>query len=335
MSNLLKADIGVEDIMSQNEELDKTAFAKKVTYDAKNYLDTKLSKGQTEKTLVIRLLPFSPEGGSPFHKIYMHTVRVNKEFAASGWKIFACPKHNGHNKPCPFCELQEQTKALMENEHDEAKKKQYSSIEFANRAREFWVVRCIDRAREEDGVKFWVFPHSKKNDGIYNKIFNIFKRRSEQAIKRGKQMNIFSLENGKDLEVTITKDSNGKNVYTIVDSDEISPLSTNIDLANEWISDEKKWDDVYTIKDYNYLSVILEGKVPFFDKEKGCYVAKKDIAEYLAEKQEKEDAAISEFEQSLPQSVKNIENGFVEDIAETIQQEEKATANDDDEDLPF
>lgn len=333
MSTIFKADIDLDEVLAQSEQEKKSTFTKKkVEYDAKHYLDTILPNGVQEKSLTVRLLPFSPEGGLPFHKIWVHTVRVNKEFASSGWKQFICPNHNGYGKPCPFCEMQEKTKELLKNETDEAKRKQLSNIEFANRAREFWVVRCIDRDHEEDGVKFWTFPHSKKNDGIYDKIMNVCRKRKESAERKGKIMNIFSLENGKDLEITIRKDSNGKNVYNIVDSDETSPLSEDVELANSWIENTMKWDDVYVIKPYDFLSIALEMKIPIYDKEQGCYVAKKNFEEYIAEKKAKENDANEVFEEEKPDSVKSFEEKIATKESNGYNSQQVI---DDDDDLPF
>lgn len=324
-NSTFKADIGTDEILAQNEQETRKPLIKKVQYDVRHYLDTMLPDGVDEKSLTIRLLPFSPEGGVPFHKIWIHTVRVNKEFSKSGWKQFVCPKHNGFSDKCPYCESQEAIRKEMENEKDEIKRKRLSDMEFKNRAREFWVVRCIDRDHEEDGVKFWTFPHSRKNDGIYDKILNIFKKRKESAEKKGKTMNIFSLENGKDLEVTIKKDTNGKSVYSIVDSDETSPLSENIELANKWIEDPVKWNEVYTVKPYELMEIAMSGRVPFYDKEQGKYVAKMSLEEYREQQMAKEANAEAKFESEIPQEAKEIEKVA---ISQTV-------SADDEDDLPF
>ena len=306
---LFSTEIGTDAIMAQYEEESKRNLPqkKKVNYDPKHYLDTIMKKGELEKSLTIRLLPFSKTEPLPFHKIYMHSVRVNKEFAASGWKLLVCPKHNGFSDQCPFCQLQERTRDMMFAEKDENKRKQMSNIEFANRAREFWVVRCIDRDKEEDGVKFWTFPHSRKNDGIYDKIMNIFNKRKLEAEKRGREMNIFSLENGKDLEITIKKDANNKSVYTIIDCGEATPLTEDVELGNSWINDPVEWTDVYSAKPYDYLELVLQMKVPIFDKESGHYVAKDSYTDYMQKKLEKQSQASEEFDWNKPQELREIE----------------------------
>ena len=57
--------------------------------------------------------------------------------------------------------------------------KRYGDIEFLNKVKEMWIVRCIERDHEEDGVKFWLFNSSKKKDGVYDKIMNLAKIRAQ------------------------------------------------------------------------------------------------------------------------------------------------------------
>ena len=131
---LFSTEIGTDAIMAQYEEESKRNLPqkKKVNYDPKHYLDTIMKKGEVEKSLTIRLLPFSKTEPLPFHKIYMHSVRVNKEFAASGWKLLVCPKHNGFSDQCPFCQLQERTRDMMFAEKDENKRVKKKQRNYTN-----------------------------------------------------------------------------------------------------------------------------------------------------------------------------------------------------------
>ena len=312
METILKADIGTDEILSQNEQ---ETMEKKIpiTFDERNYLQATLKPGEDEKNITIRLLPFSTEGGTPFKKVHMHVIKVNKEIATSGWKRYVCASHNGYDRPCPFCEISEQAYKLKNTELDPIKKDKYDKIAYANRAKEFWVVRCIERGHEEDGPKFWLFPHSKKHDGVYDKIINIFKRRSESAKQKGKECNIFSLTEGKDLEITLSRTSDNKRATAIVDSDEKTPLSENIDLANKWIEDAKKWDDVFKVKPYDYMKIVLNGKVPIYDKDKKCYVEKLSSEEFQEQKEKEQN----------------------DQVAKTPDEFATQSDNEDNEDLPF
>lgn len=270
--DLNNVNITPEVVLAQKAQ--ETVQPKKVVnkFDIKNYLQARLSDEETTKTITIRLLPFSPEGGSPFFKVHMHQVRVNKEVSPSGWKTFPCPIKNDLGTSCPYCETSAEAKKLKGTSVLEQEKKKYSDIEFANRAREMWIVRCIERGHEEDGVKFWLFSNSKKGDGVYDKIYNIFQQRYNKAAEQGKYNNIFDLNEGKDLLITLTRDTNGKTVINVTDDDEKTPLSSDYDKAASWVNDTKKWNEVYTIKPYDYMSIVMCGGVPVFDKEKGCYV---------------------------------------------------------------
>lgn len=278
MDNNFNVNIDAEAVISQNERETFSFNKQKTEFNPKNYLNARLANGETSKKLKIRLLPFSPEGGSPFQKVFVHTVRINREDGQS-WRTFVCPTHNHKGERCPFCETAQQAKELRFKASNEAEKKKYGDVEFANRAKEAWVVRCIERGHEEDGVKFWLFNASRKKDGAYDKIINLFNERWEEAKQSGKTYNIFDLNNGKDLTITLSKDSNNKTVIQVTDASLMTPLSENYDQAKAWIEDKKKWDDVYTVKSYDYMAIVIQGGIPFFDKEQNKYVNKTELLE--------------------------------------------------------
>ena len=301
MSNF-NVNITIDSILEQQEQESKPKFVRN-TFDVKNYLQARLGKSETTKTLIIRLLPFSPEGGSPFKKVHFHNVRVNEKVSASGWKQFPCPVNNGLGEKCPFCETAKQARELKKSALTEAEKNKYNEIEMANTSREMWIVRCIERGHEEDGVKFWLFTNSKKGDGVYDKIMTIFKNRYLKGKEQGKYNNIFDLNEGKDLYVTLTKDSNGRTVTNISDDDEKTPLSTNYELAEKWLHDTKKWNEVYTVKPYDYMSIIVQGGKPVFSKEHGTYVDKDELDK---ENEAEIDANLTKSDIDLSVAPKNI-----------------------------
>lgn len=284
--------IDAEAVMRQYEEEQTTPIkSRKTVFDTKNYLNARLGEKQESKTLTIRLLPFSPEGGSPFYKVHMHTVRVNREVSASGWKTFVCPtKNKKDGKPmgdrCPFCELSSKARELKFKSLDEPTKKKYGDIEFLNRVKEMWIVRCIERGHEEDGVKFWLFSSSKKKDGVYDKIMNLANQRAASAAKKGNKYSIFDLNNGMDLIITLTRTSDNKTSIQVIDEGMPSPLTEDFELGMKWINDEKKWDEVYTVKPYDYMEIIASGGVPFYNKEIGKYLDKEESEKIKSEAEE-------------------------------------------------
>ena len=330
--------IDAEAVKTQYEQEQKTFTPKKTQFNEKNYLQARLGDKETSKTLTIRLLPFSPEGGSPFKKVFMHTVKVNKEVAPNGWKTFVCPTHNKKDGEvmgdgCPFCETSAKAKELKSKALDESTKKRYGDIEFLNKVKEMWIVRCIERDHEEDGVKFWLFNSSKKKDGVYDKIMNLAKIRAEAAARKGNNYSIFDLNNGLDLIVTLTKTADNKTSIQIVDDGLPSPLTEDFDLGMKWIQDDKKWYDVYTVKSYDYMAIIAQGGIPVFNKELNKYVDKEEMNKI------KEEAEKKRIEEELTEETKDysaIANGS-EIIVDgtTMTAENKAEETQEEEDLPF
>ena len=276
-----KKNFGVEidaaAVMSQYDS-EQVTPVKKINFDMKNYLQARLLPTEQTKTMTIRLLPFSKDGGTPFKKVHMHTVKVNKDVSPSGWKTFVCPVKNvdDEGKPfgerCPFCEMADKARELKNGAVDEGARKKYSDIEFINRAKDMWIVRCIERGHEEDGVKFWMFSSSKKKEGVYDKIVNLYRQRNEED-----NYNIFSLENGKDLVLTLSRTSDNKTSIQVIDKSLPTPLSTDSEKGIEWINDDKVWQDVYTVKPYEFMSIIVDQGVPRYSKELGgWYDATKD-----------------------------------------------------------
>jgi len=324
--------IDAEAVKTQYEQEQKTFIPKKTQFNEKNYLQARLTNNETSKTLTIRLLPFSPEGGSPFKKVFMHTVKVNKEVAPNGWKTFVCPTHNKKDgnvmgDGCPFCETSAKARELKSKSLDEPTKKKYGDVEFLNKVKEMWIVRCIERGHEDDGVKFWLFNSSKKKDGVYDKIMNLARIRSEAAARKGNTYSIFDLNNGLDLIITLTRTADNKTSIQIVDDGFPSPLTEDYDIGMKWIQDEKNWYDVYTVKPYDYMTIIAMGGVPVFNKELGKYVDKEEMNKI------KEEAEQKRIEDELTEETRDYSE--VAKSNEIIVDASNTADDDSDEDLPF
>ena len=332
-NKIFSINVDADAVMAQYEAEQKVFTPKKTQFNEKNYLQARLSDKETTKTLVIRLLPFSPQEKTPFKKVFMHTVKVNKEVAPNGWKTFVCPTHNKKDgevmgDSCPFCETSAKARELKSNSLDESTKKRYGDIEFLNRVKEMWIVRCIERGHEEDGVKFWLFNSSKKKDGVYDKIMNLAKIRSEAAARKGNKYSIFDVNNGLDLIVTLTKTADGKTSVQIVDDGTPSPLTEDFDLGMSWIEDEKKWYDVYTVKSYDYMAIIASGGVPIYDKELNKYVDKEEMNKI------KEEAEKQRIEEQLAEEA--VDYSKIANSSDIIIDGNKAEdSNSEEEDLPF
>lgn len=270
----------VEAQKKEKENASKKGQEKKIKFgnfefDEKHYLNTRLSKTESSREIVIRLLPFSETELSPFKKIHVHSIRVMNEKGELQWKKFMCPIGMEKSDKCPMCETEKEAWKLMnETTDDEAKKTKYKERALAMKSKDYWLVRCIDRANEEDGVKFWRFPDARNGDGIWDKIYALFNTKQKRGV------NIFDLYEGKDLIITVTKqtDSAGKEklVYQIQDDEEKKPLSPDETTMEKWVYDPMKWDDVYSVKDYEYLSIVVAGDYPVWNKELGKWIGRKD-----------------------------------------------------------
>ena len=259
----------------------KTQEKKNSMFDAKNYLDTKLEKGVTEKTLTIRLLPMDLETGNPFVVVHTHNVKVPSTMVKPGekpYKSYICLAKNAdinHEKfgtKCPFCELNRAAYLESTKVTDPQQKKSYQEISIANLSREAIICRCIERGKEDEGVKFWKFNLRADKTDPYNQILKLATLRKEEAERMGKNNNILDIYEGRDLNITFT--SEGTSAPTVVDDSDRSPLSDNEELMKEWIYDSKKWQDVFTCKPYEYLSLVSQMKTPWFDKSNNIWVDK-------------------------------------------------------------
>lgn len=310
----------MENEVSEKKPVNYTAF------DAKNYLNVKLAQGENEKTLKIRLLPVDKDTNSPFKTIYMHQIKVAPEISASGWKSYVCLKHTSDidhsvlGDACPFCEMNKIAYEKMleaKANGDELEKERWKKISLANKNSEVCVVRCIERGAEADGPKFWKFNVRSDGKDPKSLIKALYKLRRQESIDEAKEdnggvlpedfvpENILDLECGKDLQVTIKRvfDKEGKATnktsISINDYGKNKPISQNEEMVNNWISDEKVWSDVFVAKPYDYLSIILDGEVPFFNKQEGKWVSKGRIREdEVKEQVKKENEAVDRYQKA-------------------------------------
>lgn len=301
MGNLINLpNITPESIILANDSTNNNSNKAK-TFDEKNYLNVRLDEknGEKSKTLTIRLLPMDLETGNPFIKVFMHNVRVPKEVSASGWKSYICLSknkdidHEHYGNKCPFCELNQTAYQESLKETDEIKKKNFQDISIANRAREAVIVRCIERGKEDEGVKFWKFNLRSDKTDPYNTILKLYQLRKEEGERAGQVLNILDIYNGRDLNVTITE---GNAAPQILDASLSTPLSRDEEQMKAWIYDTKKWQDVFSTKPYEYLSLISQMKIPWYDREKGMWVDKEEIDAKRQGKKEEEAQANAEIE---------------------------------------
>ncbi len=321
-----------------------------VAFDTKNYLNVRLDPGQTEKTLKIRLLPF-PDTKTPFLHIHMHTIKVPKEISASGWKSYVClEKTEGLDTEtlgtkCPFCDIARAAYKDAKNELDPEKKEILRQRGKENLSSEFVVMRCIERGKEDEGVKFWkVKIHQDKGDP-YNLICTLAETRKREWFedkdnegKDPRESNILSINPyGYDLQITIKKktevDKRGQAVektsYQVTDAKKPSPLSSDPEQGKSWVLDPKKWFEVFVPKPYDYLAIVMQGKLPWYDRGIGKWVSKEEKEAAQAEEVERTNEEIRKAEAISTQALSP-------QVEKQLNEEPVGVFNDNPEDdLPF
>ena len=290
-------------------QIEQTQNAKKeykttTKFDEKNYLDTRLKNGETKKELRIRLLPNPNQPGySPFIKVHTHTLsKLPKEISESGFKSYICLEksdidHEKFGTKCPFCELQRTAYNESTKTDDPVKKKKLQELSINNIARETVIMRVIERGKENEGPKFWKVNISRRGDDAYSLIKNLGVRLYKEGQEAGVEENLYDSYRGRDIILTINGSDNkkdNKTTITVTQALTQTPISKDENLMREWIHDEKKWDDVFVVKPYDYLSIISKGDIPWFDRDEKKWVSK-DVVDGKREEMEKAvDAEVAE-----------------------------------------
>jgi hypothetical protein len=215
-------------------------------YDLKNYFSTWMPDDVKSAKKRIRVLPI--DGKEEFwDEKFAHKLKVGKKYPT-----YACLKEE-EGKDCPFCEAYSE---LYDTDKEIAKN--YSK-------RKFYIIKVIDRDNEQDGPKFWRISHSYKKNGRLDQLMSIMEDAGHDMTHP---------ETGRDFKISLVRDGQGKITLQSITPDlNESKLSEDEDKAREWLSDNRTWRDVYAVKDYNFLAIIVLGETPVYDKEKEMYVS--------------------------------------------------------------
>ena len=327
-------------------------YGNQVVFDTKNYLNVRLDPGQTEKTIRIRLLPF-PDTKTPFLHIHMHTLRVPKEISASGWKSYVClEKTDGLDvetlgKKCPFCDVARAAYKEAKNEPDPDKREILKARGKENLSNEFVIMRCIERGKEDEGVKFWkVKIHQDKGDP-YNLICTLADTRKKEWFedkdnegKDPRESNILSINPyGYDLQITIKKKAeldkrSGQTVektsYQVTDAKKPCALSSDPEEVKKWVLDPKKWSEVFVPKPYDYLAIVMQGKLPWYDRGLGKWVSREEKDLQQREEEERANEEIRSAEAAATRAL------TPEPVSKQLNDEPVGVFGDNPEDdLPF
>lgn len=225
---------------------------------------------------------------------------------------------NHDGRGCPLCqksaELLKQSNSLPNDEVHREERKALFKQGMQYKAKETFIVRVIERGHEDEGVKFWRFNAHNDGTGIYDQLMSIFDNRAQESIDTGDAFykkivnqntgetvyekieqeeydalddsereiipyNVFDLNNGKDFIITLQYvPTTEKTTLTISDAGKETPLSKDVNKAMAWVNDEKAWTDLYSLKPYDYLDLIADGKVPYFSKSEQKWVDKETVS---------------------------------------------------------
>ena len=298
--------------------------SKKNNFDAKNYLDTKLADGETERTVTIRILPVSSEDGNFRIAVKTHSLKVSKRVANSGFKSFLClndPQVPNYDPSiqCPICAKAQYyfDEAQKCRKTDQVKSKKLFMKACSLKSKTTYIVRVIERGKENEGVKFWRFNENTQGKGVYDSLIALYKRRKADMAEEGiENYNIFDLDEGRDIVLTLTKtiraDGEEGVAIQINDKSVNKPLTNDVELGNSWINDVKRWYNAYTVKSPEYLSIVADDKIPYYDKAIGKFVPKTEEDFLEAEKKRNDakkqadaaaEAAAEVLKEQVPQSV--------------------------------
>jgi hypothetical protein len=230
--------------------------------DWSKYFAVRLEEGVDSGESTIRLMP--PKTGvhpvnkseeTPFDEGHWHSVKVGGK-----WRKIYCRKHND-GEHCPLCEVSDELfKSWKEtgNKADKELATQYS-------AKKFYLARLIDRSKEEDGVKFWRFPHNYKGEGALDKIIPLFTKRGDITDPR----------EGRDVTLILGRDNKGYAKITSIMAEDVDVLTDpKSDKAKTWMTDETRWKDIYKAQPLDYVQLIADGETPQWDKNLNKFVAK-------------------------------------------------------------
>lgn len=242
---------------SYGKQTEQSTGGQKV--DLKQYLSLQLPDGVDEGEIVIRLLPNQDNPLEFYTAKKFHNIMVAKK-----WTKLYDPGQDGEESP-----LYDKYRLLKNGD----KAEQESAKSYLSK--DFYIVRCIQRGKEEEGIKFWRFAHNYKKTGVMDKLKPLIARLNERNYGTGAIWNPIA---GRDIIISLVKDkTKGKaqtNVVSIQLDDMTTKLSENTELMNLWLNDTRIWSDVYSKKGVEYLRIVADGHEPMWDKELKKFVPK-------------------------------------------------------------
>lgn len=309
-----------EEMMKEYENSKKqtNSNSKQKEYKLENYFSTWIPKTENSADKQIRILPI--DGQSKFWvEFYGHKAQVD-----GAWKTFPCLDKE-ENSECPFC----QAKDIFLKRYREAKSAGDTALADMNKElvkkfseKKMYILKVIERGKEDEGVKFWRFNHAYDKGGTLDKIMN--------AIKVVKH-DVTDPETGRDLIINISRNQMKIPIVQSISYPlESTKLSDDEAQANKWVSDDRTWRDVYSLRNSDYLDIVVRGYTPVWSKEQEKFVAKeKMVSENEIPSSKKEDPS-SEIEMGFNKKEVNENVPVVDATQSTVK-----VIEEEEDDLPF
>lgn len=314
-----------EEMMKEYEDSKKqtNSNSKQKEYKLENYFSTWIPKTENSADKQIRILPI--DGQNKFWvEFYGHKAQVD-----GSWKTFPClDKEEGSE--CPFC----QAKDIFLKRYRDAKAAGDTAAADMNKElvkkfseKKMYILKVIERGKEDEGVKFWRFNHSYDKGGTLDKIMN--------AIKVVKH-DVTDPETGRDLIINISRNQMKIPVVQSVSYPlESTKLSEDENQTNEWLSDDRTWRDVYSTRNYDYLDIVVRGYTPVWSKEQEKFVAKEKLEAENEIPSSKQEDPSSEIEMGFSKEEDTNSVPVVDITTNQVVNTPSASTEDDEDDLPF
>jgi len=316
------------DMMKSYEDSHNKKISTVKKYNLKNYFSTYLEDGVLAATKNVRILPPTEGSKVPWIIKMGHKIKIDGK-----WKTFACLKHE-EGKECPFCEARE---ALLATGKDSDKKlaKTYN-------VKKMYILKVIDRdaldftsdeTRESsvNGIRFWRFNHDYRKTGTLDKIMGVM-----GAVKH----DITDPITGRDIQINLARDTENRPVIqSITYPLESTKLSDDENQMNTWLNDNRTWRDVYSIRNYDYLAIVVTGETPVYDKAKEMFVSKEKRERIAAESEKLDnddyDSELRMGGDSFLSETPTTPQTTQVDVNQSQVQSGGLQPEDDDDDLPF
>ena len=309
-----------EEMMKEYENSKKqtNSNSKQKEYKLENYFSTWIPKTENSADKQIRILPI--DGQNKFWvEFYGHKAQVD-----GAWKTFPCLDKE-ENSECPFC----QAKDIFLKRYREAKAAGDTALADMNKElvkkfseKKMYILKVIERGKEDEGVKFWRFNHAYDKGGTLDKIMN--------AIKVVKH-DVTDPETGRDLIINISRNQMKIPIVQSISYPlESTKLSDDEVKSNEWLSDDRTWRDVYSLRNADYLDIVVRGYTPVWSKEQEKFVAKEKIVSENETPSSKKEDPSSEIEMGFNKEEVSENVPVVDATQSTVK-----VIEEEEDDLPF